>query len=69
MLFSIEAMARRMNVSERTARIFLRQVPSVMVGKRRRWRMDVVDQALRDAAVPPQLAKPAVKTEQVQVNA
>ena len=67
MLFSIEAVARRMNVSERTARMFLRSVPSVMVGKRRRWQMDVVKQALRDAALAPQTAPR--KTEQVQVNA
>ena len=54
MLLSIEAAARRLNVSEKTARMFLRSVPAVLVGKRRRWRADVIDQALRDAAVPPQ---------------
>jgi hypothetical protein len=53
MLLSIEGVARRLGVSERTARPWLLHLPAVVIGKRRRWRSEVVDAALRDATVPP----------------
>ena len=55
MLLSIEGVARRLGISERTARRWVARIPAVMVGKRRRWRSEVIDAALRDATVPPQM--------------
>jgi excisionase family DNA binding protein len=53
MLLSIEGVARTLGISERTARHWVASIPAVMVGKRRRWRSEVIDSALRDATVPP----------------
>lgn len=53
MLLSIESVARRLGISERVARRWVAQIPAVMVGKRRRWRSEVIDAALREATVPP----------------
>lgn len=61
MLLTIEGVARRLGISERTARRWVAQIPAVKVGKRRQWRSDVIDAALRDAAVPP-LTGPASGT-------
>lgn len=55
MLLSIEGVARRLGISERTARGWVAQIPAVMIGKRRRWRSETIDAALRDSTIPPQL--------------
>lgn len=53
MLLSIQGVARRLGISEKTARGWVAHIPAVVVGKRRRWRSEVIDAALRDATVPP----------------
>ena len=53
MLLSIEGVARRLGVCEKTARTMVRDLPAVKIGKRRRYAAATVDDFVKRSTLPP----------------
>lgn len=56
MLLTLAEAARRLGLSEKTARDVLREVPSVRVGKRFRWNSDAIAEFSKRGSTEEQFA-------------
>ncbi len=52
MLLTLQGVARHLGIGEKAARQWVANIPAIQVGKRRRWRVEEIDAAVRRASVP-----------------